>query len=244
MNIPDKGRVLIVEHDPSILCSYRNRLSEAGFKVAQASEATEALHQIENGQFDVLISDFELPEMDGLSLLRHVREHSANLQLVLILDSTNNQLALKAAELGVLQSLVKPIKPEILEKAAALAVRINRKRTNPGTAHVSTSTRGKSAHFTATEAKNEFGRLLEKAIRGDVVVITKHDAPKAVLMSVDEFNVLSGAAKSRIDTLSDEFDSLLTRMQGPVAVKSMEAAFHASPERLGKAAIAAARKRG
>ena len=123
------------------------------------------------------------------------------------------------------------------------AVRTNRKRKSTGTLHRQTLP-AKSARFTATEAKNEFGRLLEKAIRGDVVVITKHDAPKAILMSVDEFNVLSGAAKSKIDTLSDEFDSLLTRMQGPVAVKSMEAAFHASPERLGKAAIAAARKRG
>ncbi len=122
--------------------------------------------------------------------------------------------------------------------------RTHRKRKNPGTPHRLRLLPAKSVRFTATEAKNEFGRLLEKAIRGDVVVITKHDAPKAILMSVDEFNVLSGAAKSKIDTLSDEFDSLLTRMQGPVAVKSMEAAFHASPERLGKAAIAAARKRG
>ncbi|HZS28418.1 MAG TPA: type II toxin-antitoxin system prevent-host-death family antitoxin [Candidatus Angelobacter sp.] len=123
------------------------------------------------------------------------------------------------------------------------AVRSNRKRKTPGTLR-RPMLPAKSVRFTATEAKNEFGRLLEKAIRGDVVVITKHDAPKAILMSVDEFNVLSSAAESKIDTLSDEFDSLLARMQGPVAAKSMEAAFHASPERLGKAAIAAARKRG
>jgi antitoxin Phd len=124
------------------------------------------------------------------------------------------------------------------------AVRTNQKRKSPGRRHRLALLPAKSARFTATEAKNEFGRLLEKAMRGDVVVITKHDAPKAILMSVDEFKILSGAAQSKINTLSDEFDSLLTRMQGPAAVKSMEAAFHASPERLGKTAIAAARKRG
>jgi len=124
------------------------------------------------------------------------------------------------------------------------AVRTHRKRKNPGTPHRPALLPAKSTRFTATEAKNEFGRVLEKAIRGDVVVITKHDAPKAILMSVDEFNILSGAAESKIDTLSDEFDSLLARMQGARAIKSMQAAFHASPERLGKAAIAAARKRG
>ncbi len=48
-----------------------------------------------------------------------------------------------------------------------------------------------TSSVTASQAKNEFGRVLEKVIQGGVVVITKHDAPKAVLMSLDEFNALS-----------------------------------------------------
>jgi antitoxin Phd len=97
---------------------------------------------------------------------------------------------------------------------------------------------------TATDAKNAFGHLLERAMRGDVVVITKHDAPKAVLISMDEYTALSSASESRIDSLSAEFDSLLMRMQGPKARSAMKSAFHASPKQLGKAAVVAARKRG
>src|SRR6266581_145794 len=63
------------------------------------------------------------------------------------------------------------------------------------------------ALVTATEAKNKFGLLLEKAMQGGVVVITKHDAPKAVLISMDEYTALASAPESRIDTLSAEFDS-------------------------------------
>ena len=100
------------------------------------------------------------------------------------------------------------------------------------------------ALVTATEAKNAFGRLLEKAMRGGVVVITKHDAPKAVLISLDEYTALSNASESRINRLSAEFDSLLMRMQGPKARNAMKSAFHASPRQLGKAAVLAARKRG
>jgi len=100
------------------------------------------------------------------------------------------------------------------------------------------------ALVTATEAKNKFGRLLEKAMQGGVIVITKHDAPKAVLISMDEYTALSSAPESRIDTLSAEFDSLLMRMQGPKARSAMKSAFHASPKQLGKAAVVAARKRG
>ncbi len=97
---------------------------------------------------------------------------------------------------------------------------------------------------TATDAKKAFGRVLETVLQGGVVVITKHDAPKAVLISVDEFDALSRASEAKLDTLSQEFDALLARMQTPKARAGMKAAFDASPKQLGKAAVAAARKRG
>ena len=100
------------------------------------------------------------------------------------------------------------------------------------------------ASVTATEAKNKFGRLLEKAMQGGVVVITKHDEPKAVLISMNEYTALTSAPESRINTLSAEFDSLLMRMQKPGVRNSMQAAFRASPKQIGKAAVVAARKRG
>jgi prevent-host-death family protein len=102
----------------------------------------------------------------------------------------------------------------------------------------------RNTSYTATEAKNEFGRVLERVIQGEMVVITRHDAPKAVLMSMDEFNTLSHATQFQLDSLSSEFDALLARMQTPKAGLAMKAAFHASPRQLGKAAVAAARKRG
>ena len=97
---------------------------------------------------------------------------------------------------------------------------------------------------TATDVKNEFGRVLESVIQGGRVVITKHDQPKAVLLSVREFNALNNAKRIKLDTLSGEFDALLARMQKPAARTGMKAAFDASPKQLGKAAVAAARKRG
>ena len=101
-----------------------------------------------------------------------------------------------------------------------------------------------SAAVSATEAKNEFGRILETVIRGGKVVITKHDSPKAVLISIDEFNALSNARQAELETLSEEFDQMLAQMQTPAARAGMDAAFHATPKELGRAARAAARKRG
>jgi antitoxin Phd len=85
---------------------------------------------------------------------------------------------------------------------------------------------------------------MEKAMQGEVVVITKHDAPKVVLISMDEYTTLSNASELRIDALSAEFDALLMRMQQARSRKRMRSAFHASSKQLGKAARLAARKRG
>ncbi len=102
----------------------------------------------------------------------------------------------------------------------------------------------KRASFTATEAKNEFGQLLERAIRGEAVVITKHEAPKAVLISMDEYRALKRAPELNLDALTAEYDAMFERMQTPEAGAAMDAGFRATSEQMGKAAVAAARKRG
>ena len=100
-----------------------------------------------------------------------------------------------------------------------------------------------ASSVTATDAKKQFGRVLEMVLRGGAVVITKHDAPKAILLSMEEFNALARPGESTLDSLSADFDAMLTRMQTPRARSGMQAAFSASPKALGKAAVAAARKR-
>lgn len=97
--------------------------------------------------------------------------------------------------------------------------------------------------ISATKAKNEFGRILETVIKGAKVVITRHDSPKAVLISMDEFYALSNAHRAELETLTVEFDQILAGMQTPAARAGMNAAFHATPKELGKAAAAAARRR-
>ena len=103
---------------------------------------------------------------------------------------------------------------------------------------------GAAASFTATDAKKEFGRVLEIVLRGGRVVITKHDAPKAVVLSMDEFTALTHATERTLATLSGDFDALLAGMQTPKARAGMKAAFGAAPRELGRAAVASARRRG
>lgn len=120
----------------------------------------------------------------------------------------------------------------------------NKQRDSHATPRTSRNSPGEPARFTATQAKNEFGRVLESVLQGGRAVITKHDAPKAILISMDEFRRISQASEVALDSLSEEFDALFATMQRPKSRRAMKAAFGASTDELGKAAVLAARKRG
>lgn len=95
----------------------------------------------------------------------------------------------------------------------------------------------------ATRMKNEFGSALEAAARGGAVAITRHDTPKAVLISYEEFQALVKARTHSLNDLAGEFDTLLSRMQTPKSKKGAAAAFDLTPQALGRAAVKAARPR-
>lgn len=95
---------------------------------------------------------------------------------------------------------------------------------------------------TATKVKNEFGAILDKATHGGAVAITRHDRPKAVIISYDEFESLINLRSRPLDELGFEFDDLLARMQTSQSRAGMRAAFNATPSQLGRAAVEAARR--
>jgi prevent-host-death family protein len=100
-----------------------------------------------------------------------------------------------------------------------------------------------SVWVSATEAQNEFGRILEIVAQDRVVIITRHNSPRAVVISLDRYDALSGTYEQVLDELTEEFDALYERMQTPEANAAAERAINASPEELGRAAAAAARRR-
>ena len=97
---------------------------------------------------------------------------------------------------------------------------------------------------TATDLKNAFGTVFERALVDGIVAITKHAQPKAVLLSLAEFTALTSVGNANLDALSQQFDdAMLANMQSRKSRKAMAAAFDASPAKLGSAAVKAATRR-
>lgn len=82
--------------------------------------------------------------------------------------------------------------------------------------------------ITASDAKNRFGAILDKATQGGAVAITRHDATRAMLISIEEFQSLVSSRQASLTSLSAEFDALLEQMQAPAHRKGAQKAFSAS----------------
>jgi antitoxin Phd len=93
-----------------------------------------------------------------------------------------------------------------------------------------------AAKISSSDAKNGFGRILERVTKEGGVAITLRNEPKFVLISVETYQRMARADSRSLNTLTDEFDALLDRMQQPGMRAAMERAFSMTPEELGHAA--------
>jgi len=91
----------------------------------------------------------------------------------------------------------------------------------------------------ATEAQNNFGRVLGRAKREGRVFITRYDQPEAVVLSIEEYDALTGREPIDLKALEHEFDEMLLRMQSPLHSRAVDQLFDMTGAQLGQAAISA-----
>ena len=93
---------------------------------------------------------------------------------------------------------------------------------------------------TATALKNHTADILDQVATRGAVAITRHEKPRAVLIPIELYEQLTGREPSWLADLQQECQGMLEAMQSPAQKRAAERAFNATPEELGKAAVAAA----
>src|SRR4051794_37379526 len=97
------GRVLLVDDEASLRRVITRVLTKAGHHVLEASDGEQAAKIVAAQSFDVIISDIAMPSMDGIALLKTVREHDLDVPVVLMSGLPNVTTALLAVEHGAVQ---------------------------------------------------------------------------------------------------------------------------------------------
>src|SRR6187455_922133 len=84
IDAPSRGLILLVDDEPGIARAYARTLGTAGFTVITAADGNEAAQAARDKSFDVIVSDIAMPGMDGLELLRTVREVDLDVPFVIM----------------------------------------------------------------------------------------------------------------------------------------------------------------
>ena len=104
-----EGRVLIVEDDPVQREMLTGFLSDLGIETADAADGREALDHLAQSQFDVVITDLRMSEMDGAELLRQVKELNPQIGVILVTAFGTVQNAVETLKAGACNYLLKPL---------------------------------------------------------------------------------------------------------------------------------------
>lgn len=78
-----RRRILVVDDEENIRNLYKADLEDEGFEVEVASSGVEALEKVESGAFDLVTLDIKMPDMDGIDLLRRIKERFRELPVIL-----------------------------------------------------------------------------------------------------------------------------------------------------------------
>ena len=106
--------VLVVEDDPSLREALGDTLELAGYSVTLAADGTEVLDSIEQDQVDLIVSDVQMPNLDGLSLLKRVRQQWPHIPFILMTAYGTVQKAVDAMRAGATDYLLKPFAADSL----------------------------------------------------------------------------------------------------------------------------------
>ncbi|MBE7044948.1 MAG: response regulator transcription factor [Ruminococcaceae bacterium] len=118
-----KKRVLIVEDEELMREVVRDYFDHAGYETCEAGTGAEALERMEESDFDLVLLDIMLPEVDGLSVLRQIRK-SNQVPVILITARSDEEDELVGYEMGADDYMTKPFSPKVLlAKANALLKR-------------------------------------------------------------------------------------------------------------------------
>lgn len=115
-SVGNHRRLLLIDDDPNLILLVKDYLEFRGYEVVTAENGREALEVLEQDLPDMIICDVMMPEMDGYSLVKHVRENPRTSWIPVLFLSAKGQSQdrVKGLNTGADVYMVKPFEPEEL----------------------------------------------------------------------------------------------------------------------------------
>ncbi|MCL0067237.1 response regulator [Thermodesulfovibrionales bacterium] len=112
-------KVLVVDDFPTMRRIIKNLLKQIGFEhIEEAENGTQALNKLKNDSFGLVVSDWNMPEMNGITFLRNTRqsEDFKGIPFLMVTAEAEKEKVIEAVKAGVDSYIVKPFTSEILKE--------------------------------------------------------------------------------------------------------------------------------
>jgi CheY-like chemotaxis protein len=120
--VPAEKRVLVVDDEPVVCRSVQRILHSRGFQVEQSLGGVEALQKLELAPYDLVFLDLRMPDMNGMEVLRAIKERWPEVKVIVITGYASVESAVETIQNGAEEYLPKPFTPSELVAAAVEAV--------------------------------------------------------------------------------------------------------------------------
>ncbi|MBT4365759.1 MAG: sigma-54-dependent Fis family transcriptional regulator [Desulfobacterales bacterium] len=110
-----KTRILVVDDEAAIRESLKDWLMEDGYEVGLAVNGLEAVSIVEEQNWDIILLDLKMPEMDGIEAMEKIKAVSPDSEIIMMTAFATIDTAVKAIKMGAFDYLVKPFDPDEIE---------------------------------------------------------------------------------------------------------------------------------
>jgi DNA-binding response OmpR family regulator len=112
--VQSKSTVLVVDDDETILKVVRASLAKHGYEIEVAEDGVAALMMLGARRFDLIISDIEMPNLDGFRLLELISAKQIKTPVIFLTGHEGDEREVRGLELGAVDFIRKPISPQVL----------------------------------------------------------------------------------------------------------------------------------
>ncbi len=123
---PSVGRILVIDDERDVCRFFQRALGRTGYEVVTETDAKEALRQFRSRSFEVVISDVSMPDLDGITVLKKVRELDLDTPVILVTGLPSMTSAVEAVQFGAFRYLAKPVQVAELCNTVEQAVQMHR----------------------------------------------------------------------------------------------------------------------
>ncbi|MGE5850818.1 MAG: sigma-54-dependent transcriptional regulator, partial [Candidatus Methylomirabilota bacterium] len=127
--MPDKrSRILVVEDDPEMLALVCEHLEAEGYGAVGTGRGADAIARLRSAEFDVVLTDLKMPDVDGMEVLRVARESRPDIPVILVTAFGTIETAIQAIRQGAYDYVAKPFAMEEISLLVGRALEDRRLR--------------------------------------------------------------------------------------------------------------------